>query len=166
VSDFADVFGFTPDSVLSYANILSDRILLPYVVRNLVYDVPGVGKRAFLPNVQKVVPTVDVDDIERAKGYGGVRPQIVDTESKALDMGEAKITGDGILFNITPSPGASTALKNAMTDVETVLDFLDADHEFDEAAFRDATIENFPRIDDAANHEPADDAAIPAEADD
>jgi len=171
VSDFVDVFGFTPDSVLSYANILSDRILFPYVVRNLVYDVPAVGKRAFLPNVQKVVPSVDVDDIERAKGYGGVRPQIVDTDSKELDMGEAKITGDGILFNITPSPGASTALKNAMTDVRTVLDFFDADHEFDEAAFREATIANFPRPDDenepdAAGSINADDDPVTAEADD
>jgi len=143
VSDFADVFGFSPASVLSYVNILSDRILFPYVVRNLVYDIPEIGKRAFLPDVQKVVPSVDVDDIERAKGTGGVRPQIVNTETKELDMGEAKITGDGVLFNITPSPGASTALKNAMTDVHTVLDFFDEDHEFDEAAFREATIENF-----------------------
>ena len=164
VSDFADVFGFNLDSVLSYANILSDRILFPYVVRNLVYDVPAVGKRAFLPNVQKVVPTVDVDDIERATGYGGVRPQIVDTESKELDMGEAKITGDGILFNITPSPGASTALKNAMTDVQTVLDFFEEDHAFDEAAFRDATIENFPRLDDESEAA-ADEAAGAADAD-
>lgn len=90
VGDFADVFGFSPASVLSYVNILSDRILFPYVVRNLVYDIPEIGKRAFLPDVQKVVPSVDVGDIERAKGYGGVRPQIVNTETKELDMGEAK----------------------------------------------------------------------------
>ena len=172
VSDFADVFGFSPASVLSYATILSDRTLFPYVVRNLVYDIPGLGKRAFLPDVRKVVPSVDADDIERAKGYGGVRPQIVDTERKELDMGEAKITGDGVLFNITPSPGASTALKNAMTDVRTVLDFFDADHEFDEAAFREATIENFPRGDDATAGPDADAPAeaaadrVPTEADD
>ena len=148
VGDFADVFGFTPSSFLSYGEILSDRILFPYVVRNLVYDLPAVGKRSFLPNVRKVVPSVELDDISRAKGYGGVRPQIVDTDNRALDMGEAKIEGDGILFNITPSPGASTALKNAMTDVRTVLDFLDAEDTFDEDAFRAATIDNFPRADD------------------
>ncbi|ELZ35926.1 FAD-dependent oxidoreductase [Halorubrum tebenquichense] len=165
VSDFVDVFGFNPDSVLSYVNILSDKILFPYVVRNLVYDLPVVGKRAFLPDVQKVVPSVDVDDIDRAKGYGGVRPQIVDTENKELDMGEAKITEDGILFNITPSPGASTALKNAMTDVETVLGFFEDDYEFDEAGFRDATIENFPRLDgDAADDDAAADGEVAADA--
>ena len=83
-------------------------------------------------------------------------------------MGEAKITGDGILFNITPSPGASTALKNAMTDVQTVLDFFDGDREFDEAAFREATIENFPRVDDEGAHaaEASEGDRVPAEADD
>ena len=147
VSDFFDVFGLNPDSFLSYANILADRILLPYVLKNLVYDLPVVGKRAFLPDVQKVVPTADVDDIDRAKGYGGVRPQIVNTEKKSLDMGEAKIEGDDIIFNITPSPGASTCLKNAMRDTHTLVDFL-GDAEFDEDAFRAETIDNFPRLDD------------------
>jgi len=144
VSDFLDVFGLNAASFLSYANILSDRVLLPYVLRNLLYDLPEVGPRQFLPHVQKVVPSVELDDIERAKGYGGVRPQIVDTEAKSLDMGEAKIVGDDVIFNITPSPGASTCLKNAMRDTHTLMEFLDGEYEFDEAAFREATIENFP----------------------
>ncbi|MFD1571393.1 FAD-dependent oxidoreductase [Halorubrum laminariae] len=174
VSDFVDVFELNASSILSYANILADPILFPYVTKNLVYDVPALGKRAFLPHVQKVVPTVGADDIQRAKGYGGVRPQIVDTDNKTLDMGEAKITGDGILFNITPSPGASTALKTAMIDVQTVLDFFDGEYEFDETAFRDATIENFPRPDDIEDNSaasevdesPGDDDPVAAEADD
>jgi malate dehydrogenase (quinone) len=145
VGDFLDVFGLNAASFLSYANILADRVLLPYVLTNLLYDVPELGTRAFLPEVQKVVPSVDLDDIERAKGYGGVRPQIVDTSEKSLDMGEAKIVGDDIVFNITPSPGASTSLKNAMRDTETILEFFDEEYEFDEDAFRADTIENFPR---------------------
>ncbi|ELZ19640.1 malate dehydrogenase (acceptor) [Haloterrigena salina JCM 13891] len=145
VKDFLDVFGLNAAAFLSYANILSDRILLPYVLRNLVYDVPEVGPRQFLPHVQKVVPSVELEDIERAKGYGGVRPQIVDTTKKSLDMGEAKIVGDDIIFNITPSPGASTCLKNAVQDTQQVLEFLDGDYEFDEEAFRADTIDNFPR---------------------
>ena len=147
VSDFLDVFGLNAAAFLSYANILSDKVLLPYVLRNLVYDVPEIGRKQFLPNVQKVVPSVELDDIERAKGYGGVRPQIVDTSEKSLDMGEAKIVGDDIIFNITPSPGASTCLKNAMRDTRTLVEFLDGDYEFDEAAFREATIGHFPRGD-------------------
>jgi len=162
VPDFLDVFGLSLDSFLSYTNILADRILLPYVLKNLVYDIPVVGKRAFLPHVQKVVPTVEADDIERAKGYGGVRPQIVDTEEKSLDMGEAKLTGDDIIFNITPSPGASTCLKNAMRDAEQVVEFL-GDAEFDEQAFRDATIDNFPReVRELRDTEEQEAAATPA----
>ena len=149
VSDFLDVFGLNAASFLSYANILADRILLPYVLRNLVYDLPAVGPKQFLPNVQKVVPSVDLDDIERAKGYGGVRPQIVDTEKRSLDMGEAKIVGKDIVFNITPSPGASTCLKNAMRDTHTLMDFFDGEYSFDEEAFREETIDNFPYADAA-----------------
>ncbi|MFC7224233.1 FAD-dependent oxidoreductase [Halalkalicoccus sp. GCM10025322] len=145
VEDFLDVFGLNADSFLSYGNVLADRVLLPYVLRNLLYDVPVIGKWAFLPHVRKVVPSVGLDDIERATGYGGVRPQIVDTEGKTLDMGEAKIIGEDVIFNVTPSPGASTCLKNAMRDAETVIEFLDGEYEFDEAGFRAETIENFPR---------------------
>jgi malate dehydrogenase (quinone) len=145
VSDFIDVFGLNAASFLSYANILSDRVLLSYVLRNLLYDLPEVGARAFLPHVRKVVPSAELDDIERATGYGGVRPQIVDTSKRSLDMGEAKIIGDDVIFNITPSPGASTCLNNALRDTRTLLEFLDGEYEFDEAAFREATIENFPR---------------------
>ncbi|WP_435129924.1 FAD-dependent oxidoreductase [Halobaculum sp. D14] len=148
VGDFLDVFGLNVAAFLSYANILADRILLPYVLRNLVYDLPEVGRRAFLPHVQKVVPSAELDDIERATGYGGVRPQIVDTKKKSLDMGEAKIVGDDVIFNITPSPGASTSLKNAMRDTRTLMDFFDGEYEFDEDAFRADTIDNFPRADD------------------
>ena len=48
-------------------------------------------------------------------------------------MGEAKMVGEDVVFNITPSPGASTCLKNAMRDTRTVIEFLDGEYEFDEA---------------------------------
>jgi len=156
VPDFFDVFGMNPDSFLSYANIMADRILFPFVIENLLYDLPVVGRKTFLPHVQKVVPTVEEGDISRAKGFGGIRPQIVNTKTKSLDMGEAKITGDDIIFNITPSPGASTCLKNAMRDTKQVIEFLDGEHEFDEDGFRRATIDNFPR-EAEAEPAPADD---------
>jgi len=145
VPDFLDVFGLNLASFASYANTLTDRVLLPFVLRNLLYDIPGIGKRQFLPHVQKVVPAADLEDISRAKGYGGVRPQLIDTNNRSLDMGEAKIIGEDIIFNVTPSPGASICLKNAMRDTHTLMEFLDGDTEFDEAAFREATIGEFPR---------------------
>ncbi|MFW5965368.1 MAG: FAD-dependent oxidoreductase [Halodesulfurarchaeum sp.] len=145
VSDFFDVFGLDADSIASYASILSDRVLLSYAIRNLVYDLPELGPRRFLPHVQKVVPSATNADIEPARGFGGVRPQIVDTANWRLDMGEATIEGDDVIFNITPSPGASTALKNARRDAATVVDFLSGEYTFDRDAFDAATIDHFPR---------------------
>jgi len=80
-------------------------------------------------------------------------------------MGEAKIVGDDIIFNITPSPGASTCLKNAMRDTHTLLESLEGDYEFDEDAFREATIGHFPRA-DADDDTIAVDAVESAAADD
>jgi L-2-hydroxyglutarate oxidase LhgO len=149
VSDFIDVFGFNGAALLSYGNILADRVLLAFVLKNVVYELPKIGKQTYLSHIQKIVPSVELGDIERAEDYGGVRPQIVDTSEKSLDMGEVKIVEDGIIFNITPSPGASTSLRNAMRDANTVMEFFEGEYEFDEEAFRAETIDNFPRPDEA-----------------
>ena len=52
-------------------------------------------------------------------------------------MGEAKLTGDNIIFNITPSPGASTCLGNAYSDTITVIEkFFQDKYKFDKEAFK------------------------------
>jgi malate dehydrogenase (quinone) len=51
-------------------------------------------------------------------------------------MGEAKLSGDKIIFNITPSPGASTCLGNAYTDTIKIMEFLDNKFKFDREAFQ------------------------------
>jgi malate dehydrogenase (quinone) len=82
-------------------------------------------RRLFLKDVKKVVPSLTLDDVKFAPGYGGVRPQLIDKENKVLMMGEAKINpGTGILFNMTPSPGASSCLENAEIDMKWVANFL------------------------------------------
>jgi len=43
-------------------------------------------------------------------------------------LGEAKIVGEKIIFNITPSPGASTCLGNAFDDTIKLMDFFN--HKF------------------------------------
>ena len=45
-------------------------------------------------------------------------------------MGEAKLTGDNIIFNITPSPGASTCLGNAYSDTSKIIEFLGGKFKF------------------------------------
>lgn len=49
-------------------------------------------------------------------------------------LGEASISnGDGIIFNMTPSPGATSCLGNAERDIKVVCDYLKL--EFNEAQF-------------------------------
>ena len=65
-----------------------------------------------------------MSELKYAKRYGGTRPQIVNNTTRKLEMGEAKLSGDKIIFNITPSPGASTCLGNAYSDTSKILSFL------------------------------------------
>jgi len=67
---------------------------------------------------------------------GGMRPQIVNKYERKLIMGEAKILGDKAIFNMTPSPGASTCLKNGENDAYKLLEFLGKDYKFDEHKFK------------------------------
>ena len=81
------------------------------------------------------MPSIQLSDLQLAKGYGGIRPQIVNLKTKSLELGEAKIIGENILFNITPSPGASTCLQNAEYDTEKIISFLGQEYIFDKHRF-------------------------------
>ncbi|MFQ5620382.1 MAG: FAD-dependent oxidoreductase [Candidatus Nanoarchaeia archaeon] len=119
--------------VLSLLKIISDPILLKYVIRNLVYDMPFIGKRVFIKEIRKIIPNMKLKDLKYRKGFGGIRPQLVDTKAMKLNMGEAKLTGPNIIFNITPSPGASVCLDTAHKDAVSVAKMLGA--KFNSKAF-------------------------------
>ena len=68
--------------------------------------------------------------VKKDVGYGGTRPQIINTKTRSLSMGEARIQGQNAIFNITPSPGASTCLANALRDTQEVIKFLDRKYKF------------------------------------
>jgi len=102
---------------------------------NFLYDLPVVGRRLFIRQIRKIVPTMKLKELKYAKGIGGTRPQIVNNTTRKLEMGEAKLTGDNIIFNITPSPGASTCLGNAFSDASKIIGFLGDGYNFDKEAF-------------------------------
>ena len=135
IIDYFKTAGLSINAFLSFFNILSEPEILKYVLMNYVYDIPAIGKRLFLKEVQKIVPAIALNELKLAKGYGGIRPQIVNLKNKRLEMGEAKIIGDKILFNITPSPGASTCLQNAESDTEKIVEFLGEGYIFDKNRF-------------------------------
>jgi malate dehydrogenase (quinone) len=135
IFDYFKTAGLSIKAVMSFFNILSEKVILKYIVTNFIYDIPFIGKRLFLKEAQRIVPSLQVNDLQLAKGYGGIRPQIVNLKTKRLELGEAKIVGENILFNITPSPGASTCLQNAEYDTEKIISFLGRGYTFDKHQF-------------------------------
>jgi malate dehydrogenase (quinone) len=113
-------------SVLNvYKNLMSDKEIRAYILRNLKHELPGIGNQYFIKEVQKIIPALSSDEIFYAKGYGGMRPQIIDKKNRSLLLGEAKIdTQKGIIFNMTPSPGASSCLGNALEDAKILCKYL------------------------------------------
>ena len=115
-------------------DLVKDSEIRSYVFRNFLFEVPGINKGLFVKDAQKIVPSLSVDDIEYAKGFGGVRPQVLDKKQQKLMLGEASINpGNGILFNMTPSPGATSCLGNAERDLKIISKYLNL--KFDEKMF-------------------------------
>ncbi len=107
----------------SFFKILLDPVRFKYLLENMLYELPFVGDHLFIKNVRKIIPNIKRSDVEKATGFGGMRLQRVDTDTQELQLGEGKIIGDNILFNMTPSPGASVCLYNAMRDVDHIMKF-------------------------------------------
>jgi len=135
IFDYFRTAGLSINAFISFFKILSEKVILRYIVKNFIYDLPLIGRRLFLKEVQKIVPSIQLRDLQIAKGYGGIRPQVINLQTKHLELGEAKIIGENILFNITPSPGASTCLQNAEYDTEKIISFLGQEYTFDKQRF-------------------------------
>ena len=133
--EYWKTFGVGLSPILSLLKIVSDKILFNYIFINFLYDLPFIGKRLFIKEVRKIVPSLKLSELRYAKGIGGTRPQIVNNTTRKLEMGEAKLSGERIIFNITPSPGASTCLGNAYTDTSTIIEFLGNKYKFNKEAF-------------------------------
>ena len=115
-------------------DLLKDSEIRNYVFKNFLFEVPGINKGLFVKDARKIVPSLSADDLEYAKGFGGVRPQVLNKTEKKLMLGEASLSeGNGIIFNMTPSPGATSCLGNAQRDVKVICEYLNI--EFDEAQF-------------------------------
>lgn len=125
ILDFLRLFRFRIDATLSLANIIRDPVLLRYILKNVLYDIPYLGTYFFMKqNVRKIVPSVRFSQIRFGRRLGGLRPQLVDTRKRSLEFGDAKVLGDNAVFDITPSPGASVALWNGIDNARKAAAFL------------------------------------------
>jgi malate dehydrogenase (quinone) len=133
--EYWKTFGLGIRPVRSIINISSDKVIFKYLLRNVFYDFPWIGKRSFLKEIKKIVPGIRLEEIKYARKVGGTRPQIINNNTRKLELGEAKIIGEKIIFNITPSPGASTCLGNAYEDAGKLMDFLGNKYSFNREQF-------------------------------
>jgi malate dehydrogenase (quinone) len=133
--EYWKTFGVGISPVMSLLKIVFDKVLLSYIFFNFLYDLPLVGRRLFIREIRKIVPSIKLSELKFAKGIGGTRPQIVNNTTRKLEMGEAKLSGENVIFNITPSPGASTCLGNAYSDTSKIIEFLGGKFKFNKEAF-------------------------------
>lgn len=125
IKDFLRVWNPDMNLFKVYYNLFKDMTMLRYVARNFLFEIPVLNKHLFLKDVRKIIPSLNVEDLQYCHGYGGIRPQIINKITKKLLLGEGKIdTGKNIIFNITPSPGATTCLGNGELDMRKIVERL------------------------------------------
>ncbi|MDR1461300.1 MAG: FAD-dependent oxidoreductase [Campylobacteraceae bacterium] len=134
VPDFFKTLNFDGKIFTILKNLFMDSDTRNYILKNFLYEIPYFNKRIFLKNIKRLVPSLKLEDIKYAKGFGGVRPQVLNKTELKLMLGEASINpGTGIIFNMTPSPGATSCLGNAERDAKIVCEHLKV--KFDEKKF-------------------------------
>ncbi|AWI33640.1 FAD-dependent oxidoreductase [Helicobacter apodemus] len=124
--EFLKVSGFGELSTAKIMwDLISDREIRNYILRNFIYEIPSIGRKYFWEEAKKIIPSIQLHELSYASGFGGIRPQVLDKTQKKLIFGEKKIKSNkGITFNMTPSPGATSCIKNALVDMLEIVEYL------------------------------------------
>ncbi|MBK2001012.1 FAD-dependent oxidoreductase [Campylobacter sp. 2018MI35] len=134
VPEFFEALKFDKTVLRVTFNMFKDPTIRNYILYNYLFELPFINKNIFVKDARKIVPSLKANDIYYAKGFGGVRPQVIDKKRGELMLGEASIAEiPGIIFNMTPSPGATSCLGNAQRDAKLMCQYLGA--KFDEDKF-------------------------------
>lgn len=132
-TEFLSVFKPDMDVVKSLWGLLKVSDIRRYLFKNILFEIPYIRKRLFLRDARKIIPDLQLKDLSFAKNTGGIRPVMIDKKNHKLHLGEAQInTRNGIIFNMTPSPGATSCLGNAEKDLKIVTHFLGLDYDHDQ----------------------------------
>ena len=134
IPEFFQSLNFDMDVAKVIWQNFGDSEVRDFLIRNIGFEIPILGKKLFVKNARKIIPSIREEDIYYAKGFGGVRPQVISHSQKKLILGEARIgENPGIIFNMTPSPGATSCLGNALRDAKSACEYLGVS--FDDAKF-------------------------------
>ena len=135
VFEFMKTPMFSLAGLLSVWNTVKDRQVFWFALKSAMFDLPVIGQYLFWRDAQKIVPSLRFGDIKLRKGAGGIRPQIVNLKTREVQMGEAVIVGDNIIFYTTPSPGASVCWWNARGCAKQLATFMGDSKVFDQRKF-------------------------------
>lgn len=107
-------------------DLMKDSTIRNYIFRNFAFEIPLIRRKLFAKDAQKIIPGLKAEDLEYATGIGGLRPQVINKTKMELQLGEASIVpeGENLIFNMTPSPGATTCLGNAYRDAQIICERL------------------------------------------
>lgn len=134
IFDYLEVLKFDQTVAAVLWDLFKVRDIRNYIFKNMAFELPLLNRRLFLQDARKIVPSLQLEDLKFAEGIGGIRPQLIDRNQRQLILGQAEIDpGNGLRFNITPSPGATTCLGNAEQDVLRIQQYLGC--EFDQSGF-------------------------------
>ena len=148
LKDFVSALNIDSDVIHVYMKLFKDKTIRRYILRNVLEEIPIIGNEIFVKDARKVIPSLCVNDLKFAAGYGGMRPQVIDKKNRELLLGEAKIEEDGLIFNMTPSPGATSSLSIALTDTLSICETLGArfdniKHENEIQTLKSFSVKNF-----------------------
>jgi len=103
-------------------DLMKDSTIRNYIFRNFAFEIPVIRQKLFAKDARKIIPSLKAEDLEYASGIGGLRPQVIDKTTMQLKLGEASIVpeNENLIFNMTPSPGATTCLGNAYRDAQII----------------------------------------------
>jgi malate dehydrogenase (quinone) len=112
---------------VAIANMLAGKPQLKFALTNALYLVPGVGKYVFAHSARKLIPTMRAADLAFNARSGGTRPQLVNVKTRKIELGTGKFEDGRAIFNLTPSPGATTAISDSFGDARKAVAMLQAD---------------------------------------
>jgi len=125
IFDFLQVVKFDMNVAHVLWDLLKVSDIRNYMFKNILFEVPMLRTNLFLKDARKIIPEMQLSDLSFANKIGGIRPVMIDKINRKLHLGEAKInTGEGVIFNMTPSPGATSCLGNAEGDLKIIVEHL------------------------------------------
>lgn len=120
--------------------ILKDDEIRGFLLRNYLYKIPKLGRKIFAGEARKIIPSLREELLEFRRG--GVRPQLIDEKQAKLILGDRQFRSDKAVIMITPSPGASASILNAIENaiyfsqvldkrinIEGIMNFFEIDNE-------------------------------------